>query len=50
LVRDDLLDGLQIALLGDAAALVLGEWKLDGLGEPVGATSRCCCARSMGDG
>jgi ketosteroid isomerase-like protein len=30
------LNGLEITPLGDAAALVLGQWKLDGLGEPVG--------------
>ena len=30
------LSGLEITPLGDAAALVLGQWKLDGLGEPVG--------------
>ena len=30
------LSGLEITPLGDAAAFVLGKWKLDGLGEPVG--------------
>ena len=30
------LGGLEITPLGDAAALVLGKWRLDGLGEPVG--------------
>jgi beta-aspartyl-peptidase (threonine type) len=30
------LNGLEITPLGDAAALVLGQWKLDGLSEPVG--------------
>ena len=30
------LGGLEITPLGDAAALVLGQWKLDGLGQPVG--------------
>ena len=30
------LSGFEITPLGDAAALVLGQWKLDGLGEPVG--------------
>ena len=30
------LDGLEITPLGDAAALVLGEWKLDRASEPIG--------------
>jgi len=30
------LRGLEITPLGDTAALVLGQWKLDGLSEPVG--------------
>jgi uncharacterized protein (TIGR02246 family) len=30
------LSGLEITPLGDAAALVLGQWKLEGLSEPVG--------------
>src|SRR5689334_17987492 len=30
------LSGLEITPLRDAAAFVLGQWKLDGLGEPVG--------------
>jgi ketosteroid isomerase-like protein len=28
--------GLEIRPLGDAAALVLGQWKLDGLSAPLG--------------
>jgi ketosteroid isomerase-like protein len=30
------LSGLEITPLGDVAAFVLGQWNLDGLGEPVG--------------
>jgi hypothetical protein len=31
-----MLSGLEITPLGDAAALVLGQWKLDRQSEPVG--------------
>ncbi len=30
------LSGFEIASLGDAAAFVLGQWKLEGLSEPLG--------------